>query len=176
MNNFALKIWYDEGRMCTFYTVSKDGGEDDSETDRFFENYAIDESPVKEEALKLFRLVTESIGNRYGAMDAFFDRSENRAQALPPKPKNRVEELRELGENFPLRLFCYRISPQIVVLFGGGLKDARTVQESAMSMKFYEAQVFVKSIQDAIANGIIEITKDKRYLQDYKGASEIIYL
>lgn len=177
MNTFALEIWFDEGSICTFYTVRWIIGDDDavSETDRFFDSYAVPEHTLEENALQLFRLITESIGNRYGAINDFFDRAENNAQALPPKPKQRVEEIKDLGINFPLRLFCYRVTENIVILFNGGIKESQTIQESEnLSMKFYEAQSFVKKIENALRSEIIEISDDGRYLQNFDGTTEII--
>ena len=177
MNIFAIEIWYDEGSICTFYTVRWLTDDDDapSETDRFFDTYAAPEHSLEDKALQLFRLITESIGNRYGATDDFFDRAENKAQALPPKPKQWVEEIKDLGINFPLRLFCYRITEQIVILFNGGIKNADSAQESKnLSMKFYEAQTFVNRIEEALQSGVIEISFDERYMQNFDGTTEII--
>ncbi len=176
MNTFALEIWYDEGNICTFYSVRWDTINDGlSETDKFFDQYAIPEHPFQDEAMQLFRLITESIGNKYGAIDDFFNRSENKAQALPPKNKGRVEEIKEFGINFPLRLFCYRITEQIVILFNGGIKNANTAQESqSLSMKFYEAQIFVKKIENAFRSGMIEISDNERQIQNFDGTTKII--
>lgn len=177
MNTFALEIWYDEGSVCTFYTVRWVTDDEDapSETDRFFDTYAVPEHPLEQKAMHLFRLITESIGNRYGATNDFFDRVENKAQALPPKPKQWLEEIKDLGINFPLRLFCYRITEQIVVLFNGGIKDADSAQESKnLSMKFYEAQTFVQKIEEALQSEMIEISNDRRYIQFFNGTIEII--
>ena len=177
MNTFALEIWYDEGSVCTFYTVRWITDDDDapSETDRFFDTYAVPEHPLEEKAIQLFRLITESVGNKYGATNDFFDRAESKAQALPPKPKKRVEEIKDLGINFPLRLFCYRVTEQIVILFNGGIKDADSAQESKnLSMKFYEAQTFVKKIEGALHSEMIVITDDDRYLQSFDRTTEII--
>ena len=177
MNSFELEIWYDEGSVCTFYTVKWITDDDDtsSETDKFFDKYAIPEHPLEDEALQLFRLITESIGNRYGATDDFFDRAENKAQALPPKPKKWVEEIKELGSNFPLRLYCFRITAQIVVLFNGGMKEAASAQESKnLSMKFYEAQTFIRKIEEALQSEMVIISTNNRYLQSCNGANEII--
>lgn len=176
MNTFALEIWYDEGNICTFYSVrffSENGTP--FETDKFFDKYAVSGNPFEEEAFQLFRLITESIGNIYGATDDFFDRAENKAQALPPRPKKWVEEIKELGINFPLRLYCYRVTEQIVILFNGGIKDANTAQESkSLSMKYYEAQSFVKEIEEALQSEMITITDDNRYLQNFDGSTDII--
>lgn len=177
MNTFAVEIWYDEASICTFYTVRwvADDVDTSSETDKFFDTYAMSDQPFEESAFQLFRLITESIGNRYGATDDFFDRAENKAQALPPKPKKWVEEIKELGINFPLRLYCYRITEKIVVLFNGGIKDAHSAQKSKnLSMKFYEAQTFVKKIEEAIQSGMIEQSVDERYLLSFDGTSNII--
>ena len=177
MNTFELEIWYDEGSVCTFYTVrwSTDEGHAISETDRFFETYTVHDHPLEEKAMQLFRLITESIGNRYGATDDFFDRMVNRAQELPPKPKKWLEEIKDLGINFPLRLFCYRVTEHIVILFNGGIKESQATQDSKnLSLKFYEAQNFVKKIEDALQSKMIEISDDKRYLQNFDGTTEII--
>lgn len=169
-------MWYDEGKVCTFYTVTFTiGNNKQCETDKFFDKYAVPDNKFEKEAFELFRLITESIGNKYGATDDFFDRSENNAQALPPKPKKWVEEIKELGLRFPLRLYCYRITEQIVILFNGGIKDARTAQESEhLGIKFYEAQTFVKKIEEAIQSEMITITDNDRYLQTFDGSTDII--
>ncbi|MBN2683121.1 MAG: hypothetical protein JXR58_11475 [Bacteroidales bacterium] len=177
MNIFAVEIWYDEGKICTFYTVRwiSEDNNSQSETDRFFDSYTMSENKLEEKAMQLFRLITECIGNRYGATDDFFDRFVNKAQELPPKPKVWVEEIKDLGINFPLRLFCYRVSEQIVILFNGGIKESQATQESKyLSMKFYEAQTFVKKIEDALHSGMIQISENERYLQNFDGTTEII--
>jgi hypothetical protein len=177
VNTFALEIWYDEGSICTFYTVRWVTDDDDavSETDRFFDTYAVPEHPLEDQALQLFRLITESIGNRYGATNDFFDRIVNRAQELPPKPKQWVEEIKDLGINFPLRLFCYRVTENIVILFNGGIKESQATQDSNnLSMKFYEAQTLVKKIEEALQSEMIEISDDGRYLQNFDGTTDII--
>lgn len=177
MNNFAVEIWYDEAKICTFYTVRWISDDEDlvSETDQFFDNFAVSGHPLEEQAFQLSRLITESIGNKYGATDDFFDRVEDNAQALPPVPKQRVEEIKDLGINFPLRLFCLRISEKVVVLFNGGIKDADTAQESKnLSFKFYEAQTFAKRIMESLHSGMIQISTDESYLINFDGTKEII--
>src|SRR5690606_902738 len=107
--------------------------------------------------------------------DDFFDRTENSAMALPPKPKKWVVEIIDLGLQFPLRLFCCRITEQIVVLFNGGIKDANSVQASKnISMKFYEAQIYVKRIEEALQSGMIVFGVDERCLENFDGSNEII--
>jgi len=129
VNTFVVEKWFDEGEYCSFYTVVQ-GENKFSETDRFFMRFEKPDKEYNSEANELLRLITQSIGNVYGAIDDFFDRIENKAQALPPKPKKGVPEIFQLGFNFPIRLFCYRISGSIVILFNGGIKDQPTDQES----------------------------------------------
>lgn len=179
MNNFALEIWYDEGSTCTFYTVKwlTDDEEMLSEADKFFNKYAVKENLFQDEAMQLFRLITVSIGDKYGATDDFFDRIEDEAQALPPKPrKNKIEEIRQLGINFPLRLFCYRINEQLVVLFNGGIKTAASAQESeGLRMKFYEAKAFARKISHALQANLVLISENGRYLEGFDNTTEIIF-
>ena len=125
--------------------------------------------------INIARLILENIGNKYGAIDDFFDRTKNKAQALPPRPKRKIPEIEELGIHFPLRIYCYRISESIVVLVNGGLKDARTDQLSNdISLKFYEAQQFAERIENGLRDGMIIISEDNRYLTDFNNSNEII--
>jgi hypothetical protein len=173
VNTLELKIWNDECRVCSFYTVLVDEGTE-NETDKFFIKYGVTPNKYIESANILLRLVTESIGNKYGAIDDFFDRSKNKAEALPPKPKGGLPEIEEIGINFPLRLYCYRISETLVILFNGGIKDERTDQKSAdISLKFYEAQQFVTRIEDARKNGIIVVASNGREILDFNGSTEL---
>jgi hypothetical protein len=176
VNIFALEIWYNEGRVCNFYTVRFVSDHDmESETDKFFEKYSSTKCQFRESAFELFHLITESIGNRYGAIDDFFDRNKNKAQALPPRPKYWIDEIKILGNNFPLRLYCYKISEQIVVLFNGGIKSATTDQLSPdLSLKFNEAQQFAKLISENFVDGMFQITDDERYLESFDGKKVII--
>ena len=174
MNNFVLEIWDDERTLCTFYTVRWEDAEL-SETDRFFERYEDESHEFHEAANMLLRLILVNIGDRYGAIEEFFDRSKNKAQALPPKPKNKIPEIEEIGIHFPLRLYCYRIDESLVVLFNGGVKDARTDQGSGdISTKFYEAQGFAKKLTDAFKEQMVLISEDRRYLTDFQGNKDII--
>lgn len=65
------------------------------------------------------------------------------------------------------------LSEEIVVLFNGGIKDAKTAQESSdvISTKFYEANGFAKKILTALNTG--EIILEGRQITDYNGGTEI---
>lgn len=176
MNTFELKIWFDGGLKCTFYTVLKDGASQ-TETDKFFKRFENSNDEYHEDANILLRLILQNIGNKYGATNDFFDRNKNKVQALPPKPKRYIPEIKAIGGHFPLRLYCLRITHSLVVLFNGGLKEAITDQESEdLRFKFYEVQTIAQRIMDAIEDGLLEISKDGRYFIDFKNNNDSINL
>jgi len=172
VSSFELEIWDDETDLVTFYTVKWDGSEL-SETDKFFDRMkAIPE--MKHSLQQLAKLITEVIGNTYGAHDAFFNRFENRATALPPKGKIKISELELDFSGFPLRLYCLALSEELVILFNGGIKDGQTIQENKdiLSMKFYEANEFAKRIFAALNSEEIQV--DGRTIKYYNGSTTII--
>lgn len=171
MISFALEVWDNEAEKASFYTVRWEDA-NVSETDKFFEK--MNSIPdMKPHAQELATLIIEVIGNTYGAHDAFFNRFENRATALPPRGQIKLSELELDYEGFPLRLYCLAITEELVILFNGGIKNAMTPQESkdSISMKFYEANNFAKRIFAALNQG--EIVIDGRTIRSYTGGIEI---
>ncbi len=134
---------YEEHERCTFYTVRKP----DSlltETDLFIDKYLISHQA---EVLKIIR-VMDYIGEN-GA-DKYLFRFENRANALPQNERELYRSLSIDFTDFPLRLFCYRLNREQVILFNGGIKDNATAQQSQLSMKFREANQFSKILDENI--------------------------
>jgi hypothetical protein len=171
MNIFALEIFDDQGKACTFYTVRWEGAEF-SETDKFFQKYEKDtnfQRPMQE----LAKFISKKIGDEMGALDYFF-RFENAAQALPPSRIYKVEDLIINFGNFPLRLYCLRISEALVVLFNGGEKTANTAQGGKTSMAFQEANIFATRILKALREKDIYISADQRAFHNFDGSNEII--
>lgn len=171
MNTFELEIFDDEGSCCTFYTVRwVDAAR--SETEKFFEKYENSESfqrPLQELAF----FISKKIGDEMGAVEDFF-RFENMAHALPPSGTYKVEDLCINYHNFPLRLYCLRISESLVVLFNGGEKTANTAQQGNTSMAFQEANNFAKRILNALMLKEIFITENQRELLNYDGTTQIL--
>lgn len=170
MNIFALEKFDDQGSRCTFYTVRWEEVEW-SETDKFFDKYESAtnfERPIQELAVFL----TKKIGNDVGALEDFF-RFENTAQALPPSGKHKVGEITINYGNFPLRLYCLRISDSLVVLFGGGEKTAENAQGGKTSMAFHEANQFAKRILEAIQQKEIYITPNEREFRNFDDSEEM---
>lgn len=171
MNTFELKIFDDEGNKCTFYTVLCEDAEF-SETDKFIKKFQ-SHVELKESLQDLFKFITIIIGDEKGARSDYF-KPENEAQALPPSKKFVVEEVSLSYVNFPLRLYCYRISDNLVILFNGGEKTDRTAQGGKTSMAFYEATQFAKKINQALTDGTIYITENGRELRYYNHSLDII--
>lgn len=171
MSSFELTIWNDETELVTFYSPKVDGS-DGSEMDKFLLRMeAI--SGIQPALQELLELIIETIGNTYGAQDAFFNRFENRVTALPPRGHIKISELELDYKGFPLRLYCLALSEEVVILFNGGIKDAQTAQESSgtLSMKLYEANEFARRILTAKNTGEIEV--HGRVINDFKGNTEI---
>ena len=164
MANFALEIFDDEGTQCLFYTVKWEG-EDVSETEQFFEKY-YNAPEFRLYTEELAKFISLSIGEKYGAINDFF-RWEKSAQALPPKPniKVEVEEISILVD-FPLRLYCLRLSKHCVVLFGGAEKTRAAAQDGKTSMAFHDANIFAERILKALQEKELNLSSDERTILD----------
>lgn len=170
MNTFALEIFDNEGSICSFYTVRWEDS-DISEADRFFDNYNNAKHNRAYQELAVF--IFKKIADETGALEDYF-RFENSAQALPPSGKYDIGELTINYANFPLRLYCLRISDQLVVLFNGGEKTAGTAQGGKTSMAFIEANGFAKRILEAWAQNDIYVAPSGREFRYYNNNTEIL--
>ena len=172
MNTFALEIFDDLGKQCTFYTVRWEDSEL-SETDKFFKKKYETGSTFERSIQELAMFISKKIGDEMGALEVFF-RFENIAQALPPAGTHKVEGIYINYGKFPLRLYCLRISESLVVLFNGSEKTEESAQGGKTSMVFHEANFFAKRILDALIQKDIYITADQREFRYYNGSNEII--
>jgi len=171
VNTFALEIFDDQGQVCTFYTVRWEDAKL-SETDKFFVKYENDNT-LKRPLQELAKFISKKVGDEMGALKDFF-RFENAAQALPPSGNYQVGDIYINFGNFPLRLYCLRMSETLVVLFNGGEKTANTAQGGKTSMVFQEANIFANRIMDALIKNDIYITADQREFRNYDGSDEVI--
>ena len=171
MNRFELDIFDDQGKQCTFYTVRWEESRL-SETDKFFLKYESDRN-FKRPLQELAMFISKKIGDELGALKDFF-RFENTAQALPPSGTHKVEGIYINYGNFPLRLYCLRISENLVVLFNGGEKTSNTAQRGKTSMAFHEANFFAKKILTALFHKDIYVTGNQRELRAFNGSDIII--
>ena len=167
MSNFTLEIFDGESLKCSFYTVRYLDSES-SETEQFILKFREDER-LKPFLMELMYLIIKEIGGKYGARDIFF-RPERQAQALPPKPG-----LREITiiPNFPLRLYCLKLSESCVVLFNGGEKTSATSQEGKTSMAFYAANNLANKILKAFQDKTIKLSANQKSILDYYESEDI---
>lgn len=171
MNTFVLEIFDDTRELCTFYTVRLDETEE-SETDRFLSKYYANEQ-LKTAVQALVSFIFKKIGDKEGAKEAFF-RFENTAHALPPSGIHNVGEIKINYIDFPLRLYCLRISNELVILFNGGEKTTTKGQEGGTRASFLSAQQFAARILKALREKEIEITNDGRNFNSCHGDDEIL--
>ena len=142
---FTIIEEYKRFRKVTFYTLRYEDSEL-SETDKFIERFMSDEN-YKDDFDEIHRYI-EKIGEEIGAISMFF-RFEGKAGALPPKwCQNK------------LRLYCIRITDNIVILANGGIKSTQTAQGSGdLSMKFHFTNKAANEINKCIAEGQIIINE-----------------
>ena len=172
VNTFTLDIFDDEGAQTTFYSVRREDA-NLNETEKFFNKFRNDVR-LKGYLQELAKFLQIVIGEEHGALKDFF-RFENEAQALPPSGKHRVGAITINYGNFPLRLYCLRISDRLVVLFNGAEKTSVTAQGGNTGMVFTEANQFAKRIIEARLQKEIYVTENGRNFR-YADGSEEIYL
>ena len=103
-------------------------GEDMNEAEKFFDRFGSDKS--RQDQIKAFLNTLERMGKR-GANDFYFDRHEGFIHALPSKEDTKLDLPKVKREyDFDLRLFWSKLSPSVVVLFNGGIKNSKELQYS----------------------------------------------
>ena len=130
-----------------FYTVRFED-EDLSETDKFFSAFEADSNKQKE----LNHLLTflKLLGDKFGANSDFF-RHEGLVDGLPPKEK--IAKRFGLVEfiEYDFRLYCMRLSDNIVILFNGVIKTTNKNQDDPQLMStFRMATTFGRRINEKI--------------------------
>ena len=123
MNTFVKIEPFKTFSRVRYYTFWVEG-RDKSEADTFFSKFE-NEAELANDLTLLVAWLSE-IGNNRGAKARYF-RQENSAEALPP-PARIMSELSI--ERCDLRLYCVRLSEQVVILANGGRKTSRAVQDS----------------------------------------------
>lgn len=157
MKNFVTIRLFKAFNRVNYYTLQVEG-RGQSETDSFFDRFEQDASLTKDVDL-LVTWITE-IGRRRGAKARYF-RFENDANALPPPARI----MAELGDDYcRLRLYCIRLTDEVVILANGGLKTGRTVQDSPdLLTKFRFANKMAGQLMELIQTGEL-VTEGKEIM------------
>ncbi len=151
-------------RRVTFYSV-KIENEAYSEVEKFILRFR--EDAVHGEELQNILALLKIMGNEKGALSVLF-RDEAMAQALPPERYHAIRQNLVQFIDANLRLFCLRISSNIVILFNGGVKESQKTQDSSdLLTKFRVAQRFCKAINDKIKNRELKVG-DTQLMGDFE--------
>jgi len=146
--------WLDaySGEMASLYTVMVDapGGGITTKVDQFIKKYR---STYPTELMDIVRRL-KSLGNTTGCTENFFKLDEGL------DPDDLVCALYDVPE-INLRLYCIRLSDQIIILGDGGPKTTRTWQEDRNLEREVHAMMDVSRIIRAkIKNGDLRISAD----------------
>jgi hypothetical protein len=104
---------YKEYEKTAFYSIRFET-EELCETDRFIERFSKIES--FQDDLQIIKKWIEKMGTEKGALERYF-RPERNASAIPLEVSD-------------LRLYCIRLSDEVVILGNGGEKTSQAVQDS----------------------------------------------
>lgn len=152
-----------EYENVAYYTVKSiidDVPDELTETDKFYASFDDPAHPHFEEFDTIYRVV-DAMGNSPRGAERCLFRFENDADALPP---NRRDAERVFGidviKHSELRLYCIRLSNDVVVLLNGGVKiedDPRDCPN--VGRHFHFAQLIARAIDQLIAEKAIQIGK-----------------
>lgn len=174
MKNFVLEVFDNAFEFVSYYTVRWDAASE-NETNKFLLRFAYSEDfqPFYQQIAALLA----DMGERKGAKAYYFSRHEDAASALPPKGTFEVNGIEiDFYEN-PLRLYCTRLNDHMVILYNGGVKSARTAQNSKdLARKFREAQHFARRIWEAVRDQMILIDEQHRRITNFDGTDHEILL
>ena len=124
-----------------FYTI-EEVGKGVNETDEFFIRFKDD--PDNQKDIETITYWIQKIGKESGALERHF-RLEAAAGAIPITVSK-------------LRLYCYRISDELVILGNGGIKSSQTVHKSPDALPHFEIMNTVAFvIQMKLENEQLEI-------------------
>lgn len=147
MNRFATLIEFKRYKKVTYYTIQLcdgKGGKVDTETDQFFE-FCLTLTKNKN-AQRLIAWI-EVIGNDYGAKEDLF-RWERLAVALPPDIEKIANGTYKKLFVRKLRLYAFRVSDSVVILFNGGIKTNRDPELCPnVGKHFRNSQKFVSELK-----------------------------
>lgn len=142
-SELSLKV-YGDFEKVRYYSLHFEG-EKDSLTKKYFDKFKND-AKFSEDADALDMWIAQ-IGEIYGAREVLF-RPEDDAKALPPPPAASVAVTsNDYQSNPPLRLYCIRLSDELVILLGGDEKTAGLVKNCPKCFPHFK---FANSIANQI--------------------------
>ncbi len=155
-------IHLDKREKTNFYSVVIDDS-DDTEFEKFINKFT--DSDYEYELHLILAILKNVVGDKKGARNNFF-RPEREAHALPSISVLKTIEIisddnSDPTKNFPLRLYCLRISEEILILGSGGVKTSNTFQDSPDCKPHAELMIKVhKAILEKIKDQELQIEDD----------------
>lgn len=159
MNKFATIKRVRIFKKVAYYTVHFDE-EEHNEFEKFILNHQ-NKLEIHNEYNDMLSLI-ERIGDETGALKRYFSRHERKSEALPPEWDELTPYERRLHVkwNHNLRLYCMRISDEMVFLFNGGVKTPGpiTAEQCNVVRKYFRmANKLSQKIDEAMKDGEINI-------------------
>ena len=130
---------------CTIYTIQF-SEETDTEYERFYSKF-IEDAQLNQDLLRIVQLV-DKIANE-GALERFFRPEGKMSDSVVTLPVLRSK----------LRLYCLRLSDQILILSNGGVKNSQTYDEDD-SLRGYvlTLQKFEELLKEGQRDGTVTVT------------------
>ncbi len=145
-------------KKVSYYTVELE--DSPPEFDDFQERMAVIPD-YKTELIRIFQFIKD-IGEIHGAHEIQF-RHERSAHALPPK----YHVIETIPGNFGLRLYCIRLSTNVVILLNGDMKTAHLPDDCPNCKKhFHLANKIAKKIDGAIKEKTLRVIDKELEMDD----------
>lgn len=157
--------------IAAFQRVSYYSVRLDFDDTTLFEQFLKTHTSENREKLKHINKWIEIIGEKIGAKEFYFRNESLTAdtRALPPKGIQKephyieydalTDEAKPAANN--LRLYCFRASESVVVLFSGNLKTAQKAQDCpSVKPYFLQANKLSAAIERAFREGVIRWNDD----------------
>ncbi len=143
MSKAELEI-VEQSELVSLYSI-KFNGEDKTEFERFMQDFK-DNSELNEDFQRIIYAVSKILEN--GALERYFRPEGGYGDGVCAIPI----------QSGQLRLYCLRISDQILIIGNGNVKRTRTTQEDPLLQGYViTLQKFDKLIRAGIRNGVLSI-------------------
>lgn len=137
----------EQSEKVGLYSICFDGN-DLTEYEKFVQKF-MDDAKLNKDFQMIFRAINRIVAN--GALERFF------------RPEGKMgDNLAALSiDSKVLRLYCLRISDQILIVGNGGAKSTRTYQESEeLSGYVMDLQKFDALLAQALKDGVVKIEQN----------------
>lgn len=177
MSCIAILEMFYEYKYVKYFTIRleiDDIPEELSETDKFYKLFGDESHSHFGEFTSIINAI-HGIGHYKRGAELHLFRFEDAANALPPPKKEANTRLGiEIVENSELRLYCIRLTNEVVILINGGVKTAdQALNCPNVAKHFRFAQSLAKAVDELIRDGGIKA--EGKEIVNYTGGEEIIF-